>query len=381
MNMELDDVQRMIQESVRKALKRELSINMVRELQGSDSTGHSPSLWRQLAEDGWIGLAFPEEYGGNGLSVVELGILFEEAGRALAPTTLNSTLNAALVIEALGTEEQKENYLGGIARGEIISTVAFAEPTALNNPAYFNTYAHQRAGGWVISGIKSFVQNAHLSDPMVVLACTEREGGKALTAFVVSPNTSGVEIKPQLTFGRDRQSKVSFNEVFVSDDAILGGPAAGGSAWPGVESAFKKATALQCCEMLGGMQQVLAMTVQYTTERTQFGKPIGAFQAVQHHVANMSMKVDGARLVCYQALWLIANNESADKELAIAKAWISEAYRENSLIAHQVWGGMGYAEETDLFLWSNRAIATSLSFGTEDDHLDKLADLILGEVS
>ena len=378
MNVNFTEEQRMLQDSVQELFKRELPTTLVRKLQEPEASGHSEKLWQQLADDGWLSIAIPEEYGGGGASLLELGLVYEEAGRSQVPTTLYSTIHAAQLVLAIGSEEQRKQYLSLIAEGKIIGTVAYAEPSVFNNPDYFSTRAYRIGNEWILSGVKDFVPNAHLADLMLVVACTENEGKDGLTVFMVPRDAIGVEMESHITFGRDRQSKVRLNNVRLGEDAILGGGAAVGQARAGVALAIQQATALQCVEMVGGMQQLLDMTLEYTSERRQFGVPIGSFQSVHHHGANMATSVDGARLVSYQALCLVADNSAADKEVAIAKAWTGDAYKSVSLMAHQLWGGMGYALECDLYLWSNRAKATELSFGTRDYHLERIAEMLLG---
>lgn len=380
MNLEFTEEQSQLQEAVRKMLKKELPSSLVKELQQPEASGHSEKLWTQLAGDGWLGIAIPEAYDGGGGSILELGILFEEAGRSLVPTTLYSTIYAAMLIESQGTEEQRKHFLGGIAGGEVIGSVAFTEPEVMNNLACIRTCADREGDEWVLQGTKAFVSNANLTDQILVLAVTNDYGRHGLTVFVVPRTAAGVEIHPHITFGRDRQSLVHLNSVRLGTDSVLGGESAVSQAGPGFKLARQHATALQCVEMVGGMKQIVDMTINYVSERSQFGKLIGSFQAVQHHMANMATKAAGARLVSYQALWLLANNKPADAELAMAKAWTGEAYKYISLLAHQLWGGMGFAQESDLYLYSNRAKATELSFGTREYHLNHLADVLLGPV-
>ena len=379
MNINFTEEQRMLQDSIRELLKRELPTTLVRELQEPEASGHSEKLWQQLADDGWLSIAIPEQYGGGGASLLELGIVYEEAGSTLAPTTLYSTIYAAQLILAIGSEEQRKQFLGQIGNGQAVGTVAYAEPHVLNNPDYFSTRAYRRGNEWILSGVKDFVPNAHLADLLLVVACTENEGEDGLTVFIVPRDAIGVEMESHITFGRDRQSIVRLKNVVLGADAVLGGRAAVGQAKAGVALAMQQATALQCIEMVGGMQQMLDMTLRYTADRRQFGVPIGSFQSVHHHGANMATSVDGARLVSYQALCLVSAGSPADREVAIAKAWTGEAYKSVSLMAHQLWGGMGYALECDLYLWSNRAKATELSLGTRDYHLERLAEMLLGK--
>jgi Acyl-CoA dehydrogenases len=324
-----------------------------------------------MANAGWLSVSIAEKYGGAGGTLFDLGLIYEEAGRVLLPTTFYSTMFASFLINEIGTEEQKSTYLSKIAAGEIVSTIAYQEPQSFHDYACYTTVARKYKDRFYLTGQKCFVANAHLANPMIVLARTEDEiGREGLSAFLVSPQAKGVSIKPHQTFGKDRQSIVEFAEVELGRENVLGETE---NAVAGFHSALLKATALQTMEMVGGMKKVIQMTVDYVSTRKQFGVPIGSFQAVQHHMANMAIYRDGSELLAYQAVSLLSNGEKAEREITIAKAYASEAYKNISVMAHQLWGGMGYATESDLYLWSNRAKATELSFGTRDFHLKNLA--------
>ncbi|MEH7178572.1 acyl-CoA dehydrogenase family protein [Neobacillus vireti] len=374
MRMTHTEEQEMLQSSVRKFFEKEVTTELIRKLQTLDSTGHSEELWRKMGRAGWLSIAIPEKYNGAGGTLLDLGIVYEESGKVLLPTTFYSTLFASFLIEAIGTEAQKAKYLSDIANGNIISTIAYMEPQAIHNPDCYQTMARKYKNRYYLTGTKSFVQNAHLAHLMIVIARTEdAQANKGLTAFLVEPGQSGVNIKQHHTFGKDRQSLVTFSEVELGQEHILGEPQ---QAREGLELAIKKATALQTLEMVGGMKKVVQMTVDYVSQRKQFGVPIGSFQAVQHHLANLATYRDGSELAAYQAISNLAEGFDAEREVSIAKAYASESYKTITVMAHQLWGGMGYATESDLFLWSNRAKAAELSFGTRDFHLNQLIRFI-----
>ncbi len=375
MRMTLTEEQEMLQNSVRKFFEKEVPTELVRKLQTHDSTGHSEELWKKMSHAGWLAIAIPEKYNGAGGTLLDLGIVYEESGKVLLPTTFYSTLFASFLIEAIGTEEQKAKYLSDIASGHTISTIAYMEPQAIHNTDCYQTVARKEKNRYYLTGKKSFVQNAHLAHSMIVIARTEDEqANEGLTAFLVDLGQSGVNIKQHHTFGKDRQSLVAFSEVELGQDDVLGEPH---QAREGLELAIKKATALQTLEMVGGMKKVVQMTVDYVSQRKQFGVPIGSFQAVQHHLANLATYRDGTELAAYQAVSNLAEGFDAGREVSIAKAYASESYKTITIMAHQLWGGMGYATESDLFLWSNRAKATELSFGTRDFHLNQLMKFIV----
>jgi len=376
-DLELSEDQRELQQGVREFLEGTSTIATVRALQEEGSTGHSDDLWSKLAEGGWLGMALPEEYGGSGSSLFDLGLFYEEAGRVLLPTPFFSTIQTALLIEKLGTEEQKAEYLGKIAEGGMVGTVAFTELDVLHDPRYLHTTAKRDKGGaWIITGQKAFVQNASVANPFIVIARTATGGVDGVTAFLVPADADGVSVDYHKTFAKDNQGLVTFNDVKLDDTAVLGGDAGLDNAWPAYASMLEAATALQAMEMAGGAQKVLETTVNYVKDRVQFGVPIGSFQAVQHFAADMATQIDGAKLTAMQALWLISEGYPATREVSIAKSAANEAYVFVTTQAHQLHGGMGYVREVDLHLWSQRAKATELSLGNTDYHLERLATSI-----
>ncbi len=369
MDLQRSADEQLLAESARKFFERNCPVTLVRDLREPASSGHGPDLWQKMAEQGWLGLALPEAYGGAG-SLVDLGLVAEEAGRALVPSTFRSTMQAALLVAALGTDRQQADVLGRVVSGSAVSAVAFAEPQAIHDPRYLATEAVADGDGWILSGVKAFVANAHLADPLLVVARTAAgPPERSLTVFCLPAGADGVTLDPHVTFAHDRQFRVALDRARVGGGTVLGGPAAVGSAWSGIEAARQQWVALLCAEMAGGAQKVLELTAEYVTRRVQFGRPIGSFQAVQHHVADMATGVDGARLATYQALWRLAGARPATKQVAVAKAWTGEAYKAATVMAHQLFGGMGYVRENDLHLWSEHAKAAELALGPRDHQL------------
>ena len=367
-----------VRDSARKMLEGQCPPALVRRLLDPGSDGHSAELWSSLADGGWIGLALPEESGGTGGTLVDLGLFFREAGRVLLPTTFASTVFAAHLISNLGSAAQSAEHLARLVGGETIATVAYLEPSVLHDWRKLTTVARSLPdGAWELSGTKLFVANAARADLLVVLALVRADGNQeALAAFTVDPASAGIDVAPMRTFGGDRQAVVSLDRVVVPPTALLGegsGLAETGSRF---EHVLDVMTALQCMEMSGGAERVVELTAAYVSGRIQFGRPIGSFQAVQHHVADMGMQVEGALLLSMKAVAALAAGRTARREVSHAKAWISRAYPEITIRAHQVWGGMGYVTETDLHLYSNRAKAAEVSFGTASHHLRRAAGAI-----
>lgn len=371
MDLEFTHEQKMLKDQARKFLAGEWSSEKARETAGSES-GHDAELWKKMADLGWLGLLIPEAYDGMGMGILDLAVLMEECGRALVPSTLFSTLQAALVLLNGGGEGQKRAYLPRIASGGTLMSLAVAEPQAIHDPVFFQTRGGVERGQYVLNGTKLFVPNAATADELLVVARTGAEpASRAISLFLVHRDAPGLHVTPLVTFGGDKQSEVRLESVRVSPDGLLG---RWGAGWPAVEKAMEQATVLLCAEMVGGAQQVLDLTVSYMNERHQFDRPIGSFQAVQHFCADMSIGLDGARELSYQAASLLNADLPARKEVSMAKAWTGEVYKRMTLVAHELFGGIGFSREHDLHLYSSRAKTAELTLGTRDRHLEIVAE-------
>ena len=372
MDLGLNEAQQMLKNSAREFLDAECPDTVVREME-VDERGYTPELWGKLAEQGWLGLIFPERYGGVGLTFLDLSILLEEMGRAMLPGPFFSTvvLGGMAIMDA-GSEEQKQEYLPRIAEGQIIVTLALTEPSARWDAAGVQLTATPAGDGYVLNGTKLFVPNAHVSDHLVVAARTGT-GAEDITLFIVPRGTDGITQTLLQTIASDRQSEVVFDDVKLPGSAVLGGVNAG---WATVARVLDWGAIGKCAEMSGGGQQVLDMTVEYVKQRTQFGRPIGSFQAIQHHCANMATDVEGSRYITYQAAWRLSEDLPAKREVAMAKAWVSDAYRRVCALGHQSHGAIGFTKEHNMQLFSRRAKAAELAFGDSDYHLEAVADSV-----
>jgi len=267
MDLGLSEEQEMLKKSARDFLRRECPKQLVRQLDDSEE-GYSLELWRKMAELGWLGLVFPEEYVGSGRSFLDLAVLLEEI------------------------DEQKTEFLPRIARGEMILSLALTEPSASYDAASVRTKAVARDGEYVIKGTKLFVLNANVADYILCVARTKetREPEDGITVFVVDAKSPGLTCTLLKTLARDKQCEVIFDNVTVSEKNVVGIKDEG---WPIVRDILQKAAVAKCAEMVGGAQAALDMAVNYAKERVQFGRPIGSFQAIQHYCANMAMDVSG----------------------------------------------------------------------------------------
>jgi len=367
MDFNLSPEQELLKKEVRHFLETECPKKKVREIEASD-LGYSPEIWKKMAELGWLGLVLPEEYGGVDGTLLDLAVFFEEVGAAVFPSPLFSTLLFGVlpVLEA-GSAEQKTEILPRVSSGDMILTMALTEPEADYRPEFLATAARPEGGGFSINGTKLFVQNAHVAGYMLVVARTGDVGsdGKGITVFLVRRDTAGVAIEPLITGSNSRQSEVTFKDVRVPAGDVLGTV---GEGWRVVDSTLAKATAIQCVETVGVMQKALSMTAEYTSTRIQFGKPIGSFQAVQHRLADMFLDVEGARWTSYQAVSCLSKGLPASREVAIAKAWTSDACQRVAYAAQHLHGGIGMDLDYDLHFYFRWAKAMELNLGTAPYH-------------
>ena len=371
MDLGLNETQQMLKNSAREFLQAECPDTYVRAME-EDARGYTPDMWQKIAEQGWLGLIFPEEYGGVGLTYLDLSVLLEEMGRALLPGPFFSTIvMGGMAIMDAGTDEQKRRLLPQICDGQHIVTLALTEPSARWDAAGIQTTAAQNAdGAWTLNGTKLFVPNAHVADTYIVAARTG-DAERDITLFFVPGDADGVTQTLLKTIASDRQSEITLDSVSLPSEAALGEVNKG---WDTIEKVLAWGAIGKCAEMVGGAEQVLEMTVEYAKQRTQFGRPIGSFQAIQHHCANMATDVEGSRYITYQAAWLLSEGEAAAQEVAMAKAWVSDAYRRICALGHQCHGAIGFTKEHNMQLYSRRAKAAELAFGDTDFHLETVAD-------
>ena len=377
MDLGFTEIQQMLKTSVQEFLSRECPTTLVREME-EDERGYPDELWRQMTSLGWTGVPFPEVYGGTGGDFLDLAVLLEEMGRALAPSPYFSTvvLGGLTILDA-GSDAQKDDLLSRVCDGSSLMTMAVTEASATYEAWGVETIATADGNGYALNGTKLFVPDAHVADVIIVAARTRQEGDPAegITLFLVPARMEGLGVSPINTIGSERQFEVLLNNVRLPASAVLGEVNGG---WPIAERAIQRATAGQCILMLGGANAVLDMTVEYVKQRTQFGRAVGSFQAVQHHCAQMATDVEGCRGVAFQAAWQLAEGEPALREVSIAKAWTSQAYRRVCATAHQCHGAIGFTKEHDLQLYTRRAKVQELGYGDSNYHKELAMASIAG---
>ena len=353
-------------------MSRECPTAAVRELEESEQ-GYSPNLWRSMADLGWLGLCLPEAYGGIGGDWIDMAILYDEMGRAAFPSPhLATVVMGAQAILSGGTEERRLAFLPKIASGGLLLSLAHAEPGLRYRPHDVTTTASLRGGEYVINGAKLFVPNANIADYLVVSAAT----GEGVVLFLIEAGNPRIECTPLKTIseiGHEKQSEIVLSDVRVKKSDMLDNMGDGSAV---LSRVMDLATVALCAEMVGGAQAALEMTVAYAKERVTFGRPIGTYQALQHKMADMLLQVDGAWLLTYQAACRLTEGLNCSREIAMAKAWTSDAYRRVTADAIQVLGAYGCCSEVDTTIYYRRAKAAEIALGGSKYHRQIVASEI-----
>ena len=369
MDLALTETQEMLKRLARDFLAQEFPISLLREME-ADEKGYSPDVWRKMAETGLINTAIPEELGGAGGDLMDLGVILGEMGRGLYIGPFFSTIVlGGLTLMYGGSDEQKRGMIPSLAQGQILLSLALLEETGRYNPASVQLQAQPKGDHYILNGTKLFVEYGHVADYILCVARTG-SGDADLTIFLVPSANPGIQVTSLDTIGSDKQAEISFDNVAVPAPNVIGGVNQG---WPIVQQVLDAATALLCMQMVGMAEKVLERTVEYVKMRVQFGRPLGSLQAVQHHCADMVILSDGARLAAQEAVSRLAQGLPARKEVALAKAFCSKACQEVTLTAHQLHGGVGFMQEFDLQIYTRQMEGMVLRMGTADEHLEVFA--------
>ncbi len=372
MNFGLNEAQQTLKTSARKFLAAECPMAQVRQWMETPAA-HDQALWEKMAAQGWMGLLIPESFGGIGMTMVEMAVLLEEMGRALLPGPYLST--AVLAASALleGTADApKQRYLPAIASGGIKATLALVEESASYDPDAVRMHASTSAEGYVLRGRKLFVPDAGVAG---VLVCAAQLGDD-LALFAIDTAAHGLITRPMTAVDATRPLyEVLFDSVAVPAESLI---ARSGDARRAIHRTLSAAAAGLAAELTGSMQKILDLSVDYAKTRKQFGRPIGAFQAVQHMCADILFLTESSRSASYFAAWTLGHDpEAAPLACSVAKAYSSDAAREAGNRGIQVHGGMGFTWENDLHLYYRRAKASELAFGDASYHREKIAAAVV----
>ena len=371
MNLDFAEEQQILREASRDFLANEFPKKLVREVE-DDPTSFRSDIWKKMAEVGWIGLTIPEEYGGSGGSFMDLVVLLEEMGRACLIAPFFSTVVCTFPIMDIGNEEQKRELLPKIANGEAIFTLALTEPSASYDSAGIATKAVANKNGYVINGTKLFVHDAQITNYFICVTRTNSSfpTDESITLFIVDAKSSGIRITPLPTIADDKQNEIIFDNVTVPPENILGELNRG---WLTISWLLERVAIAKCAEMIGGADWTVENSVAYAKDRMQYGKPIGNFQIIQHYLADMWTEVNHAKRLIYYATWLIEKGLPCAREVAMAKAFMSDVYGRCTRMGVQIHGGTGTTRDHDMGLYYRRARQAACLFGDANFWREKVA--------
>jgi alkylation response protein AidB-like acyl-CoA dehydrogenase len=367
MNFDFSDEQKQLRDEARKFLAEKCPPKAVRAVLDGKAT-YDRDLWKGLAEMGFLGVAIPEAYGGAGAGHLELCVIAEEMGRALAPVPFSSTVYLAAEATLLaGSEAQKQKWLPKIASGEAIGTLALFEGKGSPSPQAIKL----SASGGSLNGVKKPVPDGAIADFAIVAARTAASGRDTdISLFLVDMKAQGVDVKALSNVDPTRgQAEITFKNCKAEP---LG---AAGEGFSVVSQVLDRAAVLLSFEQVGGADRALEMGRDYALDRIAFGRPIGSFQAIKHMLADMYVSATLARSNCYYGAWALSTNASELPEAAAAaRISATQAFQHCAKNNIQVHGGMGFTWEFDCHLYYRRANATALSLGSMSYWEDALID-------
>jgi alkylation response protein AidB-like acyl-CoA dehydrogenase len=351
MDLDFTSEQDMLRDSVRRVCERHSGLDVVRKLE-NDPVGYSTELWQQLGELGITGLVIDEQYGGSGMSMIDAAVVYEEFGRALVPSPhFVSAVLAAGLVGRSSDDALKADLLPRIASGEAIVSVASLEPDNTFAPAGVQLKATRDGDSWKLSGAKRHVPFAQSANSMIVLARTD--GGRdeaGVIALLVDSSASGITLTQQLTVASDAQFRVDFDNVTAS--AVVHDA---GAAWPAWHDTMLDGATLLAAQAAGGARAALQLARDYANTREQFDKPLAAFQAISHYLADAVTTVDGAQTLAWEAAWARAEGRSVESLAPMAKSYACQTFRKVTATGVQIFGGNGFTVEFDIQLYFRRA--------------------------
>ncbi len=367
MNLDFNTEQKILSASAKDFLTKNCASHVVREARESAEV-YPAALWKSMADMGWMGIAISERYGGTEGSVQDLTVLIEAMGAACVPVPFFTTVVVCgTALQLSSADKLKEKLLPAIAAGELVSSYALIEPGntyGLNN---IQTTAAAVEGGYTLSGTKLFVEYAQGADYFLTVANVE---GAGLAVFMVDAKSSGISLKSMPTLDYSKQCELILDHVSVSNDYLL---AIGDEAQSLLNAVEQVSAVAKCAEILGAIQLVLDISVTYAKDRTQFNQPIGGFQSIQHHCANMAVDVDSSRYLTGMAAWKVSQGLTATKEVSMAKSFASKVGVRICKLGHQIHGAISFCDEHDMHLFLRKSQAASMAFGDPEYHAEKVA--------
>ncbi|MFC9789627.1 acyl-CoA dehydrogenase family protein [Rhodococcus sp. NPDC127528] len=373
MSVEFSTEQRAFAQAVADFCKREAGTREKRDqLTNRGAHNHNQGIYEKMAELGWLGLTIPESYGGSEATMVDMCILLEETARGMAPIgAIGPTLITGGAYEKFGTPEQKDTVLRGIVRGASQS-ISMSEPEAGSDVGNLSTKAEKTADGWVINGQKTWCSNAHISENILLVARTSRGESKheGLTMFHVPADTAGLKISPiELMGGQKETNDLFFTDCVLPADAVVGEV---GGGWRQLMTGLNFERLILSAMILGTAERAFEDTLGFITQRKQFGRPIGSFQALRHRMADLATEIECTKLLVYS----VAREADANpdkmlaREASMAKLKATETAKRVALEGMQMMGGYGYAAEFDMERHVRATLVSTIFGGTSEIQRD-----------
>ena len=373
LDLDFDQEQELLRQTVRDVLGRHCPLEVVRQME-DDPVGYPATLWSQLGELDLIGLLLPEAYGGSGMSLIEGVALYEELGRALTPIPhFVSAVMSGGVLAATGSEAQKDRWLRPVASGEAIVTPAWLEPENGFSPRGVEARAVPEGSGFRLSGVKRHVAFASSADRLLVLARTG-DAPDQVDFFLVDPEVAGISMRQQFSIASDTQYEITFSNVIVNETDRIGPAGTGWATWQGV---LEPGLVLLAAQAVGGARYALEITTQYAKDRRQFDKPLGAFQALAHYLADAVTNLDGAEQLVHEAAWAGATGRPLGSLAPMAKLFACSTFRDITAMAQQIFGGIGFTLDFDIQLYFRRAKQQQLMWSNDRALEDAVASALL----
>lgn len=347
MDVTFTDEQDLFRRTVREVLRREHPNTAIREAEAS-AKGYLPDLYRQLGDLGYLGLLIPEDLGGGGQTWLTTTLFFEEAGGVGLTGPYFVSFLSARALTTAGSAEQKKR-LAKIATGREILTTAFAEADGSANPASIAVRAALSGDGWTLTGDKHFVPFADSADALLVSARTEAPGSvPSVGLFLVEADANGLSIEKTAFMPGERVSSVFLDGVRAEQVGEIDNGAV-------LENLLQEGAILEAAQAIGSSAALLEMATNYAKGRVQFGRPIGAFQGLQHMMAELATDIESSRLLVYYAAWLRDEGEPWQQMAAMARLCAANVFQHAAHTCHQIHGGYGYLLDTDVQLFVRRA--------------------------
>lgn len=376
MKLILNEEQQFLKDTAKNFAEERTPVNHFRSLRDdNDSKLWDMDIWQEMVKLGWSGILIPEEFGGSNFGVAGISVILQECGKTLTPSPLFATgVLGAHAITHFGTEEQKNNYLTKIVSGEITTAIAIDE-TSHHDPLKTNMSAVLKDDAYILNGKKVFVVDGASADIFIVLARTSGNSGDntGLTLFIVENNQPNIEVTKLSMADSRNYANISFSDVVIQKEDILGDVEAGGEA---IENILDIGRIAISAEMLGNAEAAFESTINYLKERKQFGVLIGTFQALQHRAAEMFCELELTKSSVMAAMQGADDNSNELQRLAsLAKTIAGETLHLVSNEAIQMHGGIGVTDEYDLGFYLKRARVVEQIFGSSKFHTERYANI------